>query len=271
MIFIDFDPSRLTGEDAEWWKKWSQRAAKAKTKAIEDREAGREHSFQDSVWGELKTWLLDRVFHGKCAYCEALVEVTGFGDAEHFRPKGKVTILINEKVQTVQINGQDHPGYYWLAYEWRNLFPACSQCNTAGKMNHFPIADGRSHVTCHDASREDPQGLDGLEEPLLLNPYKDRPQDYLRFGERGTVTAIGDNPRGLASITTFRLRRGALVSERQTRQELAWTKFLDAMKAADGSSRRVLEPYIQGREPYSRAVLDYVRLRWEEEQKTLNF
>lgn len=269
MIFVDFDPSLLTGKDAKWWKQWAKRAAQARAKAIEDRDEGREHVFQDAIWSDLKKWLLDRVFYGKCAYCEAPVEVTGFGDAEHFRPKGKVTILVNEKMQTVQVNGQDHPGYYWLAYEWRNLFPACSQCNTAGKMNHFPVA--KTHITCHDLNRDDPNALDTLEEPLLLNPYKDRPQEYLRFGERGVVSAIESNPRALVSISTYRLDRRALEIERQTRQELVWTKFLDAMKAADGTSRRVLEPYIQGREPYSRAVLDYVRQRWEEEAKSLTF
>lgn len=259
MIFVDFDPARLTGDDARWWKNWSARASKARAKAIEDREAKRGHKFQSAVWSDLKEWLIARVFHGKCAYCESPVELTGFGDAEHFRPKARVTILVNGKVQTVQIDGRDHPGYYWLAYEWRNLFPACSQCNTAGKMNHFPVA--KTHVIRHDPAREDPDALDSLEEPLLLNPYKDRPQKHIRFGEMGIVTAIDDNPRGKQSIDTYRLMRGALVSARQKAQELVWIKYLDEVKRANGSARLILEPYIQGTEPYSQAVVDYIRLK----------
>src|SRR6185369_16257011 len=109
VIFVRFEPSDLKGDDADWWKRWSRRAEKARTQAIEDYAAGREHHFQDSVWTDLKEWLLRRVFHGKCAYCEALVGVTGFGDAEHFRTKGKVTILVDEKKVTVQVAGKDHP------------------------------------------------------------------------------------------------------------------------------------------------------------------
>ena len=232
---------------------------------IEDYASGREHRFQDSVWTDLKEWLLRKVFHGKCAYCEALVGVTGFGDAEHFRPKGKVTVLVDEKTVTVQVGGKDHPGYYWLAYDWRNLLPACSQCNTGGKMNHFPIA--RTHVTVHDAGRNDPDDLDAIEEPLLLNPYKDQPHEHILFGDRGFVTAVDGKPKGQSSIEIYKLKRGPLIQERQARQELVWIKVLDAMKAADGSSVRVLEPYLQGREPYSRAVVDYVRLKMREETR----
>ncbi len=43
------------------------------------------------------------------------------------------------------------------------------------------------------------------------------------------------------------------------------------MKAADGSSVRVLEPYLLGKEPYSRAVVDYVRLKLREETRGLWF
>src|SRR6185369_8973548 len=132
-----------------------------------------------------------------------------FGDAEHFRPKGKVTILVDEKTVTVQVAGKDHPGYYWLVYDWRNLFPACSQCNTGGKMNHFPVA--RTHVTAHDADRNDPDDLDAIEEPLLLNPYKDQPHEYLLFGDHGILTAVDGKLKGQNSIEIYRLKRGPLV------------------------------------------------------------
>jgi len=179
-----------------------------------------------------------------------------------------VTILVDEKTVTVQVAGKDHPGYYWLVYDWRNLFPACSQCNTGGKMNHFPVA--RTHVTAHDADRNDPDDLDAIEEPLLLNPYKDQPHEYLLFGDHGILTAVDGKLKGQNSIEIYRLKRGPLVQERQARQELVWIKVLDAMKLADGNSgRRVLEPYLEGREPYSRAVVDYVRLKLREEARGL--
>lgn|GEM_PF-4479496 len=89
MIFVRFEPSDLKGDDADWWKRWSRRAEKARTQAIEDYAAGREHHFQDSVWTDLKEWLLRRVFHGKCAYCEALVGVTGSATRSTSGPRGR--------------------------------------------------------------------------------------------------------------------------------------------------------------------------------------
>ncbi|MEC4815212.1 MAG: hypothetical protein SAK29_18330 [Scytonema sp. PMC 1069.18] len=32
--------------------------------------------------------LLEQMFYGKCAYCESKVTTTGYGDIEHFCPKG---------------------------------------------------------------------------------------------------------------------------------------------------------------------------------------
>jgi hypothetical protein len=43
----------------------------------------------------------------------------------------------------------EHPGYYWLAYEWTNLLPSCYDCNSfrrhgtmkagPGKNERFPV------------------------------------------------------------------------------------------------------------------------------------
>lgn len=44
---------------------------------------------------------LNEFYNYKCAYCERVCKA----DAEHYRPKKSVT-------------GTDHPGYYWLCYEW---------------------------------------------------------------------------------------------------------------------------------------------------------
>src|SRR5262245_40081226 len=72
-----------------------------------------------------------KLFNGKCAYCETDIESNQPGDVEHFRPKGRV---VDEEFEPIRINHpkwgeMDHPGYFWLAYEWDNLFPSCIDCN----------------------------------------------------------------------------------------------------------------------------------------------
>ncbi|MDC3378878.1 HNH endonuclease, partial [Planctomycetota bacterium] len=64
---------------------------------------------------------LNRLFGGKCAYCESHFGATQPMDVEHFRPKKEV---VNEASQT-----GIKPAYYWLAAEWTNLLPSCIDCN----------------------------------------------------------------------------------------------------------------------------------------------
>src|SRR5579872_571430 len=67
---------------------------------------------------------LAKSYSYKCAYCERICKA----DIEHYRPKKAV----DEEAQ--------HPGYYWLCYEWSNLLPSCITCNREGsKHNHFPV------------------------------------------------------------------------------------------------------------------------------------
>src|SRR5574341_1145443 len=67
------------------------------------------------------------VFFGKCAYCETLIAENHPGDIEHFRPKGRVTDSMGRQLMVQDENGEEypHPGYYWLAYDWKNLLLAC--------------------------------------------------------------------------------------------------------------------------------------------------
>ena len=58
----------------------------------------------------------------------------------------------------------DHPGYYWLVYNWKNLLPACTHCNQyriarprwresintrGGKSTHFPVKFENKRVMNH--------------------------------------------------------------------------------------------------------------------------
>ena len=256
MISIKFDPTLLAGSQKVWWDRWQRRAETAIENAIADMEANRPNTFNSEIWRELKQWLLDNVFHKKCAYCESKITATSFGDAEHYRPKGKVTV----KGQPIA----GHGGYYWLAYHWKNLIAACQRCNSDfGKLTQFPVA--KNHVPRHERGRPDPDALDVLEEPLLLHPYRDEPRKHIQFALRGIVAARDGSLRGKETIEICSLSREDLRSERQREQEAGWLRFLSlAMQSeveACKAYRRLLET---GSESYSAAVLDYIELRLEQ-------
>ncbi len=160
---------------------------------------------------------LERLFRGKCAYCECRYQGTQPMDVEHWRPKGR-------------IDEDDPPkhGYYWLAANWANLFPSCIDCNRqrrqltgrerregpAGKGNRFPLAPGSRHAR--------QPGDEAGEKPLLLDPCSDHPGDHLLFsGEREGVVAARHDTAGRpsakaeASIEVYGLNRVGLVQDRQ--------------------------------------------------------
>jgi uncharacterized protein (TIGR02646 family) len=249
MIKVDFDPNKLTGEQAAWWTAWHARAQSAIAKAIADIQAKRPHNFNQTIWKELKDWLRVNVFNRKCAYCETLIDAGFYGDAEHYRPKGRVHGV------------PEHPGYYWLAYHWKNLIPSCQMCNSGtGKGDQFPLPPGKRHVTSPDPARVDPDALRAIESPLLLHPYEDDPRDHLVFGAKGTVSSKSE--RGQKTIELCELTRDALCQARQQWQETAYNSYL--IYAAARNHEGFRERY--GSQPYWAAVRDYVKMRWKEDE-----
>lgn len=154
---------------------------------------------------------LSELFHGKCAYCESRIGHTQPMDIEMFRPKGAV------------VEAPEHPGYWWLANDWDNLLPACIDCNRqrvhgtkhrqmSGKGNRFPLVDETTRVY------EPGDPLDA-EEPLLLDPCVDHPDDHLAFDWDGTVS--GRTERGQTTITVLGLNRPGLVDARSATAAVA--------------------------------------------------
>lgn len=172
---------------------------------------------------------LEKLFHGKCAYCETYYAASAPVDIEHYRPKGAVA------------EDLAHGGYWWIAMRWENLLPSCIDCNRkrgqtmveasnslavlagtaaprtrqAGKKDSFPLADLGVRATAEitDFSRE---------LPLLINPCEDDPADYLAHSldpqhPTGLVVAVGNaqqQARANASIHTYGLNRLKLFQDR---------------------------------------------------------
>jgi len=190
---------------------WPQLAQEALAEALHEAEA---HKAKREVYAhDLVRAALEELFHGKCAYCESRVTARSDWPVEHFRPKGRVA------------ERPDHPGYYWLAYEWTNLYLACTLCNerrrdrarwgdcsfagtTGGKADQFPLVDeaGRAMSPSYDLDQE---------KPLLLDPCRDDPADFLGYGVNGEVMAVADNPRGQATIDICHLNRSRLCDLRR--------------------------------------------------------
>jgi len=188
---------------------------------------------------------LEKLFHGKCAYCETFYQQNQPVDIEHYRPKGNV-------------QGTEHSGYWWLAADWENLLPSCIDCNrrrkqklpegdegldnwrtdwddnriqNMGKKDLFLLLPG-SERAMFDRNNIDPVTFKediAKEQRLLLDPTRDDPSKCLRFnvgkGDKySLVFANNENgndemqvphyKKGVASIQTYGLNRLGLVQAR---------------------------------------------------------
>lgn len=207
---------------------------------------------------------LTEAFHGKCAYCETYYAAAQPADIEHFRPKGGVT--------TVGSTPQP-PGYWWLASDWTNLLPSCIDCNrprkqdfpagiptTAGKANRFPLGSERTRAVTPGGEKK--------ERPLLLHPYKDHPEEFLRFVagtgsiRDGEVEAVRSpagrrNRRGQASIEVYALNRLGLIEKRRAVLHRLLAHLRAAQGFRDAAVRHPDDPAL--REAFAAAVADIAR------------
>lgn len=195
---------------------------------------------------------LHQLFHGKCAYCESRISGTQPTDIEHYRPKGGVQ------------ENEDHPGYWWLAMDWRNLLPSCIDCNRrrgqvtarpgmslteleaelarmgnvepGGKHDAFPTLDGN----WVDAEL-DP---DLVEQPALIDPTRTDPSLHLIWpaSDVPVVIPAADShghecPRATASILIYALNRLGLVQNR--------AEVLQALEAQIQTIRDLVETAVE--------------------------
>lgn len=108
------------------------------------------------VWRDFYDLLPDKLKR-KCWYCEA-EEIRSDMPVDHFRPKNKVE------------EEQNHEGYWWLAFDWKNYRCACTYCNSrrifvnteGGKACCFPLVDPtkRAFSSNDDINQEQPDLLD---------------------------------------------------------------------------------------------------------------
>jgi hypothetical protein len=170
---------------------------------------------------------LEKLFHGKCSYCESYYSATQPVDVEHFRPKN------------------DKTGYFWLAAVWENLLPSCIDCNReryqylfdpltgillkkdkkAGKHDHFPLSGAKATVVFNSTFIINNANLAATiagEPSLLLNPTVDNIDDLFTFTDeaiiapsKSTLSSPGVLARVDKTIELLGLNRVSLVARRK--------------------------------------------------------
>jgi hypothetical protein len=218
--------------------------------------------FPDDMFSRLMDDLL-ALSHGKCAYCETPVGVTGGASLDRYRPKAGA-IGLDADFST------EH--YWWLAYHWENIYPCCLKCNKF-KGAKFPVDGprGRSEATLEALTSE---------KRLLLDPFADHPERHLDFLDNGMVTPLSSS--GDVTIATLELNRSDLVTSRKQVARSVQQQLKDVRLAASGfdegvswlrrfvtagavedrpASLRRLAGILEAKQPYA-AVARAVARRW---------
>ncbi len=154
---------------------------------------GKKFVFDSDIYGHetVKSQLIAEQ-HEKCCFCESKFIANGYGDVEHFRPKGGYRSQMNTPLKK--------PGYYWTAYNWDNLFFSCEVCNTSFKKNYFPLEDETKRAANHHDNLE-------KEIPLLIHPSQDDPGKHIRFHQE---ECCAKDKKGEESIKAFGINRDRL-------------------------------------------------------------
>lgn len=149
------------------------------------------------------------LFSNKCAFCESPLGGTIPGQVHPFRPR--------QDAVDPRSGETSRRHYWWLAYEWDNLYLSCSRCSRAAG-GRFPVEGRRAK------SGSTGKAL-ASERPVLLDPCLDDPAGSLLFQSDGSIEPR--DLRGAQTIETFGLNRPSLVSARLNRlrqvEALLWT------------------------------------------------
>ena len=212
------DEQRRPIRPDERWFKWAQRATE---RALEE---GAGHHVMKKVYADDRVRIaLARIFSDKCAYCESKMASSSDWNVEHFRPSKRVE------------ERPSHPGYYWLTYDWTNLYMSCQHCNqrrriradwsqrspetTGGKMCQFPLIEEHARAMNPSCPIE-------VEQPLLIDPCQDLPEKFLSYGVMGEIFPKNGNSRARETIRILHLSRRQLKNARAERA----TAFAVALK-----------------------------------------
>jgi hypothetical protein len=159
----------------------------------------RPFDIQPAIYGHQSVKSILKVAqHQKCCFCEKS-QADEYGAVDHYRPKNGYKSKREDELKK--------PGYYWLGYNWDNLYLICNVCNGASyKSNLFPLVKEKRRAKSHR------QNIN-REEPLLLDPGGTKnPQKHIVFDK---AFPRAKTKFGKATINICGLDRAALIEERK--------------------------------------------------------
>jgi hypothetical protein len=209
---------------------------------------------RNELWKALKPGLM-ALSDDKCWYCESK-DLRSDNAVDHFRPKNNVKG--SERFPLVD----DHPGYWWLAFDYTNYRFSCTLCNsirkdldgtTGGKQDYFPLMDEERRCIDRDGNLEE-------EQPVLLDPTRVLDVGALCFDDAGKAAprakrlAESDaayrqwEDRASESIRFYHLNHHAIVEARYSRIRYIRRVANKADKSLDRMQRNVAgaEAEVQG-------------------------
>jgi len=136
-------------------------------------------------------------YNSKCAYCEQNQEAM---QIDHYRPRAE---------------------YTWLIDSWENQLCSCPKCN-CNKSDNFPIKGNK--ITASSK----PADYDTIEEPLLVNPEKERcPENNFEFKKTGEIE--GSTEKGIKTVDVCKLDRTYLNEKRKMIYDQVKYPILEAL------------------------------------------
>lgn len=222
------------------------RGPKATKNLTDAYDRGQRHfEFNSSIYGDksVKTALI-KAQHGKCCFCESKLRHISHGDVEHFRPKGAFRQKESDPLTK--------PGYYWLAYEWSNLFLGCELCNRRHKANLFPLVVGEDRARSHNDDVAE-------ERPLFIHPTDGNPEQYIGFRDE-IAYPINGRRRAKATIEALGLNRIELEERRydqlvKARLSKRAVKYFKRLREEQGDLSSELESLLKDNEAAITAFL----------------
>ena len=196
-----------------------RRAEKTIRGKIEAGQAPLEEDFEPLWRRPLVKQQLVKMQNHRCCYCERLRDPTHESDVDHFRPKTEVSDKTPSK-----------PGYWWLAYDWKNLLFTCKTCNEKYKRAKFPIRGTRATSPNDSLKKED---------ALLIDPANDDVEGTIGFDPHPSAGVVflhgvgAQRKRGDTTVNVLHLNRPELLTERGD-QHRVLAMLAQNMKKAHG-------------------------------------
>jgi hypothetical protein len=161
---------------------------------------------------------LTEQFKHKCCYCESPV-IFGTAKSNNIEQTRNHTANV-ETFRTLSnamnLDGsEDAPYYWWLAYEWRNYYLSCQECNTF-KKKYFPVEGKRANIKA---------SYDELlqERYLLVDPCQ--PGVHLHFDFKSDGQIIPRSEKGEVTIKLLNLNRSFLLTARKEMYEKTFAQL----------------------------------------------